>query len=153
MPTMVIFVLDQQRFALPLDCVERAVRMVEVTPLPQAPAIVCGVVNVQGRIVPVINLRRRFGLAERKTVLSDQLLIARSTRRTLAMSVDAVSGVAECSDCVAGAAIVPGIGYVKGIVKLADGLVLIHDLDTFLALDEAQSLEQALVAATGGEMS
>lgn len=148
MPTIVIFALDQGRYGLPLERVERAVRMVEVTPLPKTPAIVRGIVNVQGRLVPVIDLRRRFGLPERSTRLGDHLLIARSATRTLAMMVDGVRGVAECDplEVVASASIVPGTDYVQGIAKLADGMVLIHDLDSFLSLDEAQSLDKALAA-------
>lgn len=148
MSTIVIFALDQGRYALPLERVERAVRMVEVTPLPKTPAIVCGIVNVQGRLVPVIDLRRRFGLPERHMQLGDHLLIARSATRTLAMIVDMVSGVAECDplEVIASASVVPGSDYVQGIAKLADGMVLIHDLDSFLSLDETQSLDQALAA-------
>lgn len=155
MPSIVVFALDQGRYALALECVERAVRMVEVTPLPKTPEIVCGIVNVRGRLVPVINLRRRFGLPERATQLGDHLLIARSATRTLAMIVDTVSGVAECDavEVVASASVVPGTDYIQGIAKLADGMVLIHDLDRFLSLDEAQSLDQALAADSPAEAS
>ena len=148
MPTLVIFALDQGRYALPLERVERAVRMVEVTPLPKAPAIVRGVVNVQGRLVPVIDLRRRFALPERAAALGDQLLIARSATLSVAMIVDTVLDVAECDaqEVIASASVVPGTDYVQGIAKLADGMVLIHDLDRFLSLDEAQALDQALAA-------
>ena len=62
---IVVFALDEQRYALHLLAVERVVRAVEVTALPEAPEIVLGVVNVKGRIVPVINVRRRFRLPER----------------------------------------------------------------------------------------
>lgn len=153
MPSIVVFALDLGRYALPLERVERVVRMVEVTPLPKAPAIVCGVVNVQGRLVPVINLRRRFALPERDAALGDQLLIARSATLSLAMIVDAVIDVAECGaqDYVPSASVVPGTDYVQGIAKLADGMVLIHDLDRFLSLDEAQSLGQALSADSPAE--
>lgn len=146
MSTIVIFALDQGRYALPLERVDRAVGMVEVTPLPKTPAIVRGIVNVQGRLVPVIDLRRRFGLPERNMRLDDHLLIARSATRTLAMIVDRVSGVVACDalEVVASASVVPGTDYVQGIAKLADGMVLIHDLDHFLSLDEAHSLDQAL---------
>lgn len=155
MPSIVIFALDQGRYALPLDSVERVVRMVEVTPLPKAPVIVSGVVNVQGRLVPVINLRRRFALPERNVLLGDQLLIARSATLSLAMIVDAVIDVAACDagDCVASASVVPGTEYVQGIAKLADGMVLIHDLDSFLSLAEAQSLERALATDAAVETS
>jgi purine-binding chemotaxis protein CheW len=71
---LVIFTLDEQRYALHLAAVERVVRMVELTSLPKAPEIVLGVVNVRGRVVPVVNLRKRFGLAERGIRLSDHIL-------------------------------------------------------------------------------
>jgi chemotaxis signal transduction protein len=59
---LVVFTLDEQRYALHLDAVKRIVRAVEVTPLPKAPQIVLGVVNVQGKVIPVMNLRSRFSL-------------------------------------------------------------------------------------------
>jgi len=153
MTALVAFAIDGRSFALPLDRVERALRAVAVTPLPQAPAIVCGIVNIGGRIVPVINLRRRFGLVERELGLADQLLIAHSSSRLLAMVVDAVLGVVACeeTDFVAVDSIVAGTSYLHGIVKSPDGMILIHDLDTFLSLDEARALDSALTPA--GEAS
>jgi purine-binding chemotaxis protein CheW len=129
--------------------VERVVRVVEVTPLPQAPDIVLGVVNVQGRVIPVVNPRRRFRLPERDIALSDQLVIAHTTRRPVALVVDAVTGVLEYSgrEAVGARDIVPGMEYVEGVVKLADGLVLIHDLDRFLSLDEVTALDRAIESA------
>jgi purine-binding chemotaxis protein CheW len=146
MGSIVVFALEGQRIGLPLGTVERVVRVVEVTRLPKAPQIVHGLINVQGRIVPVVNTRKRFGMLEREVALSDQFLIARTATRTLAMLVDMVTGVVECNerDFVTAEAIVPGMEYVQGIVKLADGIVLIHDLDTFLSLEEQQSLDEAI---------
>ena len=146
MAQLVVFTLDDRRYGLALSAVERAVRMVDVTPLPQAPQIVLGVVNVQGRVVPVVNLRRRFRLPERDFALADQLLIARTARRPVALAADAVTGVLEYSAQEAAGArdIVPGIEYVEGVVKLPDGLVLIHDLDRFLSLEEEAALGRAI---------
>lgn len=146
MSPFVVFKLETLFLALPLDRVLRTVRAVAATPLPQAPEIVCGVVNVQGRIVPVVNLRRRFGLPERETGLTDQLLIARSATRIVAMVVDAVAGVVDCEvkDFVAIDSVVGGTRHLQGIVKGPDGMVLIHDLDSFLSLEEAQELAAAL---------
>lgn len=78
---LVVFTLDEQRYALHLAAVERIVRVVEVTPLPKSPEIVLGVVNVQGRIIPVVNIRKRFRLPEREIALSNQLIIASRSRR------------------------------------------------------------------------
>lgn len=143
---LVVFALDEQRYALPLSVVERAVRAVEVTPLPKAPDIVCGIVNVQGRVLPVFNIRRRFRLPEREIALTDQFIVAHARRRPVALAADAVSGVLEYSgrDAIPARDILPGIEYLEGVVKLEDGLVLIHDLERFLALDEESALERAL---------
>jgi purine-binding chemotaxis protein CheW len=63
---LVVFALDEQRYALRLTAVERIVRAVEVTPLPKAPQIVLGVIDAQGRIIPVVDVRQRFRLTERE---------------------------------------------------------------------------------------
>ncbi|MBI2998358.1 MAG: purine-binding chemotaxis protein CheW [Deltaproteobacteria bacterium] len=145
---LVVFTLDGQRYALYLPVVERVVRAVEVTPLPKAPEIVLGVINVQGRIVPVVNMRKRFRLPEGELKLGDQIVIARTSRRAVALVVDAVSGVMQVSekDFVSPKQIVPGTEYIEGVVKLEDGLVLIYDLDQFLSLDEERTLDTSLNA-------
>lgn len=142
----VVFRLEAQRYAVRLAVVERIVRAVAVTGLPHAPAIVVGVINVAGRVVPVLNLRRRFALPEREVSASDQFLIARTTRRTVALVVDESLGLIEhpAAEVIGPAQIVPGLGQIQGVVKLSDGLVLIHDLESFLSLEEADALGAAL---------
>jgi len=143
---LIVFALDRQRYALPLPVVDRVVRMVAITPLPKAPDIVLGVVNIQGRIIPVIDMRRRFRLPEREIVLTDQLVVAHTVRRPVALVADAVQDVITCAEqsLIAAENILPQVKYVEGVVKLTDGLILIHDLDKFLSLEEESSLDQAL---------
>ncbi len=143
---LVVFTMNEQRYVLQLAAVERVVRMVEVTPLPKAPQIVLGVINAQGRIIPVVDIRRRFRLPERDIRLSDHLLIARTARRTVALALDAVTGIVERSAqaVITAEEILPGLEYVEGVMKLGDGLILIHDLDTLLSLEEEQTLDAAL---------
>lgn len=146
---VVVFALGDQRYGLLLAVVECVVRMVDVTPLPQAPAIVHGVINMRGRIIPVLNLRQRFRLPERDFALTDQLVVAHTTRRPVALVADEVAGVHVYSahQAIAARDIVPGIEYAEGVVKLDDGLVLIHDLDRFLSLEEEAALGQAIGGA------
>jgi purine-binding chemotaxis protein CheW len=108
-----------------------------------------GVVNVQGRVIPVVDTSRRFGLPPQDVELSDQLIIARTSRRTVALLVAAVLGVIDCSQSQidAGGAILADTRYVEGVLKLDDGLLLIHDLDTFLSSIEDRQLTQALASA------
>ncbi len=142
----VVFTLDGQAYALHLSVVERIVRVVEVTPLPKAPEIVLGVVNVGGKIIPVIDIRKRFRLHGREIDLSDQLVIANTLHRRVALVVDSVIGVIERSvpEVTAAEQILPNVKYVEGVAKLEDGMVLIHDLDKFLSLDEGKTLDDAM---------
>jgi purine-binding chemotaxis protein CheW len=148
MEQLVVWSLDTQRYALPLAAVERVVRVVALTPLPDAPSIVCGIVNIQGSPVPVIDTRARFGISQRAILLSDQMLIARMRKRRVALLVDAVEGLLRQPDqtMVEAEAIVPGMGCVAGVAKLPDGMILIHDLDRCLSLEEEAVLEQSLKA-------
>jgi purine-binding chemotaxis protein CheW len=149
---LVIFTLDEQRYGIPLSSIERIFRVVEVTPLPKAPEIVQGIVNIQGRIIPVVNIRKRFRLPEKATDLSDQLILAKTVSRSVALIVDEVTGLIERPDheIISAQKVLSGTEYVEGVIKLEDGMILIHDLDTFLSLDEEKELDDAL-KETGDE--
>jgi purine-binding chemotaxis protein CheW len=145
---LVVFTLHEQLYALRLAAVDRIARVAEITALPSAPDIVQGVINIQGSIVPVINLRRRFGMPDREVELTDHLIFARTSRRAVALLVASIVGVVDCSasQVTASEGIVADSEYVAGVLKLDDGLVLIHDLDTFLSPIEERRLVQALAS-------
>ncbi len=146
---LMVFRLDAQGYALHLSVVEKVVRAVEITPLPKAPEIVVGVVNWRGRVVPVVNMRARFGLTAREIDLADRFIFARTGKRVVALIADSVDGVISRSreDILSPERIVPGIEYIDGVAKLEDGLLLIHDLDKFLSLEEENGLDRALKSA------
>ena len=142
---LLVFALDGQ-YALRLGAVERVVRAAEITPLPKSLDIVLGVINVHGSVLPVVNIRRRFRLPERAMELSDRMIIAATRRRRVALLVDSVTGVVECTedDVIAAEAIIPRTEHIDGVTKLGDDIVLIHNLDRFLSLDEERALDDAL---------
>lgn len=141
-----VFSLDTGRYALPLAAVERIVRAVEITHLPSAPPVVLGAVDVQGRVLPVFNLRRRLGLPEREIDPADQFVIARSGNRTVVLVIDAAQDVLQSTgfDTISAATIAKGLEHIQGVIRLPDGLVLIHDLDLFLSAAESRALDAAL---------
>jgi len=142
----VVFGLDAGRYAIPLSVVQRVVRAAQVTPLPLAPSVVIGAIDIEGRVLPVFNVRRRFRLPERDIDPGDHFLIANTARGTVALVIDMAHGVLECPDAttVDAAMIATDIGPISGVLVLRDGLVLIHDLDRFLSPDEARALEDAM---------
>ena len=111
-----------------------------------------GVVNMQGRIIPVVNIRRRFRLPEREVALSDRMIIAQTSRRCVALMVDGVSGVVErpAEELVTPDKILHQMEYLDGVLRLEDGMILIHDLEQFLSLEEEQTLDEALLVGAGG---
>ena len=141
-----IFAIDEQRFALKLSVVERVVRAAEVTPVPRAPAILFGVLNVQGEIIPVINTRRQLGFSERDIRPSDQFIIARAPERVVALVADTVCDVVSVSESavIAAEKIMPGAEFIEGVMKLEDGLVLIENLEKFLSSEEHKTIDESL---------
>ncbi len=140
------FALDDWYCALELSTVERTCRAVAITPLPAAPEIVMGIVNVSGVIIPVADIRLRFGLPAKVLTPDDLFIIAHASGRLVVLIVDDVTGVIECAgqDITLATDIVPGMKHVGGVAWLKDGMILIHDLAHFLLLKEKAELEQAL---------
>jgi purine-binding chemotaxis protein CheW len=148
--TVLVFTLGHERFALRADAVQRIVRAVAIAALPKAPAIVEGVVNVAGTIVPMLDVRRRFGVPPASLSLDQHFIIARAGRRMVGLRVDRATDVVHIdADAIESASLsTPAAEYVSGIAKLPDGLLVIHDLDRFLALDESAGLDGALAGET-----
>ena len=145
---LVTFNLDDEKFALYVEVVQRVIRVVAVTPLPKAPDGVAGIIDLQGRMIPVFDLRRRFGLPARTMALSDQMIIAATTTRLVAILVDSVDDVIEIPEAQIATAeeILPGIASVAGVIRTESGPVFIHDLDALLSLQEESALCAALDA-------
>ncbi len=143
---LLVFTLDDHSYALPIFQVRRAIRVVEWTPVPQAPEMILGVINLSGEIIPVFNIRKRFGLPDREVQLSDQLIIAQTVRRAVALLVDQVESLREEEKHkrIEIQKVIPDLQYIEGIVKLENGLILIHNLESFLSLEEEKALDQSL---------
>ncbi len=142
---LLLFRIEEQRYALHIAHVLRVLPMLHVEPLPGAPDIVEGMINVAGRVVPVMRLRRRLALPEREARLSDVLVLACAGELTVALPADGVVGLlAPAHEPLPPDDIVPGVRHIAGVVQLDDGLVLIHDLDAFLSLPERERLAGVL---------
>jgi purine-binding chemotaxis protein CheW len=143
---LLVFTLDDQRFALPATVVHETVAAVAVTPLPAAPAVVDGVVDVRGELVPVYDLRVRFGRPRRPVRADEHFVIASAGRRTVALRVDRALELVEVSDrdLLPARPDDPRMARVAGIARLPDGLVLVQDLEEFLSDSEAATLDEAL---------
>jgi purine-binding chemotaxis protein CheW len=138
-----VFVVGGMRHALSLAVVEKVELAVEVTPFPEAPPAVIGVINLRGQVLPVLSMRRRLHLPERSVTVNDRIIIAQSSRRRLALLVDEVTGVLPVhgSEFTSAETISDGRGCAVGATRTEDGIVLIHDLELFLSAEDERALE------------
>lgn len=141
-----IFMLDKRRFAVTLSAVKRISLAVEIVPLPEGPDIVMGVVNVKGEILPVVDIRKRFGLPEKEIDIRDHFLITQTKTRKVVMVVDDVEGIESIKQNkqIEKNNILPEIKHVKGVIKFDGDIILIHDIDDFLSLEEDKKINTAL---------
>ena len=140
---LLVFTLEDRRLALKASSVIRAERAAEITPLPDAPAGVRGLVNIAGTIVPVYDLRVKFQMPPRDLRASDFFILAAAGSRTVAVIADDLIGLVECA-VTSTESIAPEVSLVDGVVKLDSDLVLIHDLGRFLSDGQEELLKTAL---------
>lgn len=114
--------------------------------MPKAPGIVSGIINLEGEIIPVIDIRKLFHLPCREINLEDQFIIARTSKRLVALVVDSVISVSELShyQVLDVREALPFADYLSGVTILENNIILINDLEKFLSLDEQQVLDEAL---------
>jgi purine-binding chemotaxis protein CheW len=148
---ILVFRTDERFHALFLDAVEKVEFSVEVCALPDSPRIVLGVIDWRGTILPVMSMRRRLHLPEKPIAIDDRLIIARSSRRRLALLVEEIVRVTFLSeeDMSTVQSFRQGMESIAGAVNLDGDIVLIHDLDSFLDAPGEVALEEALGRAGG----
>lgn len=147
--TFVVVVVDGRRFGLPLDAVEEVQPAVALAPLPGAPVLVEGLLDLRGDVLPVVDGRRALGHPSRPTGLSDRLVVLHTTARRLAVRVDEVVDLVEAPtrDAAAAAASAPEALRLAGVARLDDGLVVIHDPEAWLTAEDRDRLAGALATA------
>jgi purine-binding chemotaxis protein CheW len=133
--TWVLFAVDGQIYALDLLEVERIVFAVEIKPLPEVPAYIAGVVDVHGRVLPVVDLRLRFDRPTRAVALSDHFIIARTPTHSLILQADTTLGSHQVpTDCIPPDTQLPRC--VRKVVPLDLGVVYSLDLQRVLFGDQ-----------------
>lgn len=143
---ILVFVLDEPRYALSLSAVERVVRAVAITPLPLKHRFILGVINVQGQIIPVVDIRQCFGIPAHEIDETDLFILARTNLKLIALVADSIDGIHKVTsqDLITADQILPGAVFIHGMAKVKGDLILLCDLDQFLSLEDKNKLEAAL---------
>lgn len=146
---VLVVTVGKHRCGLLAGEVDEVHRAVEIVPVPLAPDVVEGVVDLRGQVIPVIGLRRRLALPHSAVRPSDRLVFVRLPSRRVALRVDAVLDLMRVQQ-TGGVQAVVDAPHLQGIARLDDGLLLIHDVAAFLSSEESASLDEALEHAELG---
>lgn len=142
---LVSFKLQDEEFGVDILSVQEIIRMQPITAVPNAPVFVEGVINLRGRVIPIIDLRKRFGLKHKGHDKATRIVVVMIEQITVGLVVDEVSEVLRLSaDTVEPPPpIVAGIesDYIKGVGKLEDRLLILLDINKILSKEEKKDLE------------
>ena len=152
---LVTFKLGEDLFAADIFSVERVLRYAAPTSVPDMPAYIEGVMDYQGRVVPIVNLRRRFELPAADTGSQTRILVLNVADEWIGCVVDSVTEVASFDR----AAVAPppklfrGLAgqYLKGIIRRNDRLVIFLDVDELLSSTDRIALQSAGAEALANE--
>jgi purine-binding chemotaxis protein CheW len=151
---VLVFVLGGEEYAVDILKVQEIRGYEKVTPIPSAPAYLKGVVNLRGIIVPVIDMRIKFGLAEPKYDSFTVVIILRVTGRVIGVVVDGVSDVVRLAPGDVKAA--PGLGsivdsgFLAGLATQGERMILLLEIEKFLSSGEINLVRQAADSAKAG---
>ena len=134
---LVVFQLGPELYGVEIGRVHEIIRLQSVTRVPRAPAFVEGVINLRGRVIPVVDLRRRFGLPLAEHTRASRIVVVELGEHVIGMVVDGVSEVLRVNTATIEppSPVVAGIDseYLSGIAKLDEQLIILLDLDRVLA--------------------
>jgi len=148
---VVVFSVAGELYGLDISRVQGIIKMPEVTRVPRAAEFVEGVINLRGEIVPIIDLRKRFGLGQQEDSVDTRIINVEMGDHLVGLIVDAVEEVLNIpSDVIEpppDLVTTVDSAYLRGIAKLEDRLVILLDLDRVLSTAEQQALGRLSVEA------
>jgi purine-binding chemotaxis protein CheW len=141
---LVVFELANEFYGIDIAVVESIIKMQEITQLPQTPSYLKGVTNLRGTVLPVIDLRIRFGMDTQNDTKQTRVIIVTMGEVKVGLMVDGVSEVLRISE----ESIEPlppmvnsvNSDFLKGIVRLEDRLIILLEVEKVLDLEEQHTL-------------
>ena len=141
---LVTFSISDEEFGVDILKVQEIIRTMEISKVPRSPDFVEGVINLRGKVIPIIDLRRRFGLDHKSHDKNTRIIVIEMTDVIVGFVVDAVSEVLRipASTVEPPPPVVAGMDseYISGVGKLEDSLLILLDLDKLLSSDDMAML-------------
>ncbi len=143
---LVTFSIGEEEFGVDILKVQEIIRTMEITRVPRAPDFVEGVINLRGKVIPIIDLRKRFGLPTRDHDQHTRIIVIEISNMIVGFVVDSVSEVLRIPEGTVEPPppVVSGLEseYISGVGKLEDRLLILLDLDRLLSSEEQEQLAQ-----------
>ncbi len=147
---LVVFELSGESYGVDIGAVNTIIRMQPITHVPRAPEFVEGVINLRGSIVPVIDLRKRFGLSAFEETKASRIVVVETGGGLFGMIVDAVTetlllsrdSIEPPSSIVTSA----DSQYLRGVAKADDRLIIMLDIQRILSASETEMLAEVEAA-------
>lgn len=144
---IVAFSLGQETYGVDIASVREIIPIQKIVPVPRAPDFVEGIINLRGRIVPVLDLRKQFGFEEKKGDPNQRIVLVEAGQDSIGVIVDSVSSVLGISEgsIEPAATVVVGneIEYIQGIAKVGEELIVLLDLTRIISDAEKRTLREA----------
>lgn len=141
---LVSFCLGDEEFGIDILMVQEINRMLDITKVPKSPDFIDGVINLRGRVIPIINLRKRFGLPVKEADKETRIVVVEIEGNIVGMTVDSVSEVLRLPlDTIEPPPpMVSGVDaeYIKGVAKIGDQLLILLDVSKLLSTKEKEML-------------
>ncbi len=141
---LVTFTLGNEEYAVDILKVQEINRMKEITRVPNSPPYVEGVINLRGKVIPVVSLRKKFGLPERENDEQSRIMIMDIQGITMGLVVDSVSEVlripASTVEPTPPMASNISSEFIRGIAKMEDRLIILLDMDRLIGKSEENAM-------------
>ncbi len=142
---LVTFKLGNEEFALDILKVQEINRMVEITKVPKAPDFVEGVINLRGRVIPIVDIRKKFHLNIKEATKETRIIVVNIMSKTIGLIVDSVSEVLRINSSTIQPPppLIAGLDsdYIKGVGKLDERLIILLDIDKIFTTGEHKLIE------------
>jgi len=141
---LVVFELSKESYGVDIGAVNTIIRMGRITHVPRAPDFVNGVINLRGSIVPVIDLRKRFGLEAFEETNASRIVVMETSAGLVGLIVDAVTETLSLAtnaiEPPAELVTTADSHYLRGVAKVDERLIILLDVERILTLSEAAAL-------------
>jgi len=148
---IVAFALGSETYGVDISQVRETIPIQKIVPVPRAPDFVEGIINLRGKVIPVLDLRKHFGFEKKERDDEQKIVLAESHGESIGVIVDSVYSVLRIPEdsIEPPASVITGddVGYISGIAKINDSLIVLLDLSQIISDAESRTLKEIDLAS------